>query len=105
MTCRACSSWPTPQSTDSIAVVSEAISTLPNVLYIFSRIRGSHGGEYEDTCLLGFSAVYPGGTLVNFYQTTRRYNPEDSHLPFIYLFIFTVESVAMSALSINPFPD
>jgi hypothetical protein len=20
-------------------------------------------------------------TLVNFYQTTRRYNPEDSHLP------------------------
>jgi hypothetical protein len=24
-------------------------------------------------------------TLVNFYQTTRRYNPEDSHLYMVYL--------------------
>jgi hypothetical protein len=24
-------------------------------------------------------------TLVNFYQTTRRYNPEDSHLHFVIL--------------------
>jgi hypothetical protein len=30
--------------------------------------------QLEDGCLLGCS------TLVNFYQTTRRYNPEDSHL-------------------------
>jgi hypothetical protein len=46
----------------------------------------------EDGCLLGCSGVLSGGialmmeaartseTLVNFYQTTRRYNPEDSHL-------------------------
>jgi hypothetical protein len=29
-------------------------------------------------------------TLVNFYQTTRRYNPEDSHLRTQILFSFTV---------------
>jgi hypothetical protein len=29
-------------------------------------------------------------TLVNFYQTTRRYNPEDSHLQIKYLFVFVV---------------
>jgi hypothetical protein len=33
-----------------------------------SRIWGSHGGEYEDGCLLGCST------------TTRCYSPEDSHL-------------------------
>jgi hypothetical protein len=43
------------------------------------------GGEYEDGCLLGCSALMmeasrTSETLVNFYQTTRRYNPEDSHL-------------------------
>jgi hypothetical protein len=71
---------------------------------IFSRIWGSHGGEYEDGCLLGCSAVKSTNvsedlaasiirailmmmeaarsseTLVNFYQTTQRYSPEDSHL-------------------------
>jgi hypothetical protein len=31
-------------------------------------------------------------TLVNFYQTTRRYNPEDSHLLFLY---FTRASVCL----------
>jgi hypothetical protein len=62
--------------------------------------------RYEDGCLLGCSAVFSGRsfptfqrpllppsaialmmeearsseTLVNFYQTTRCYNPEDSHL-------------------------
>jgi hypothetical protein len=25
-------------------------------------------------------AAMPSETLVNFYETTRRYNPEDSHL-------------------------
>jgi hypothetical protein len=47
---------------------------------------------FEDGCLLGCSAVKSGlialmmetartsEMLVNFYQTTRRYNPEDSHL-------------------------
>jgi hypothetical protein len=28
-------------------------------------------------------------TLVNFYQTTRRYNPEDSHLQTILITIFS----------------
>jgi hypothetical protein len=50
--------------------------------------------EPVDGCLLGCSAVHHQGdeislmmeaartseTLVNFYQTARRYNPEDSHL-------------------------
>jgi hypothetical protein len=35
-----------------------------------SRIWGSHGGEYEDGCFLGWVV---SETLVNFYQTTRRY--------------------------------
>jgi hypothetical protein len=41
--------------------------------------------SYEDGCLLGCSTVpcclhhQDAETLVN-YQTTRRYNPEDSHL-------------------------
>jgi hypothetical protein len=37
----------------------------------------------EDGCLLGCSFLEAARTsekLVNFYQTTRRYNPEDSHL-------------------------
>jgi hypothetical protein len=38
-----------------------------------SRIWASHGGEYEDGC-------FRGETLVNFYQTTRCYIPENSHL-------------------------
>jgi hypothetical protein len=31
---------------------------------------------------LMMEAARSSETLVNFYQTTRRYNPEDSHLPF-----------------------
>jgi hypothetical protein len=41
----------------------------------------------KDGCLLGCRAIAlmmeaagTSETLVNFYQTTRRYNPEDSHL-------------------------
>jgi hypothetical protein len=50
-----------------------------------SRIRGSHGGEYEDGCVLGCSTLMMEAartfeTLANFYQTTRRYNQKDSHL-------------------------
>jgi hypothetical protein len=41
--------------------------------------------EDEDGCLLGYSALMMEAartceTLVNFYQTIRRYNPEDSNL-------------------------
>jgi hypothetical protein len=63
---------------------------------VFSRIWGSHGGEYEDGCLLGCSARWvlialtmeaarTSETSVNVYQTTRRYNPEDSHLQKVLL--------------------
>jgi hypothetical protein len=55
-------------------------------------IWGSHYDEYEDGCLLACSAVWIGislptmqavqtsETLVNLYQSTGRYNLEDSHL-------------------------
>jgi hypothetical protein len=55
-------------------------------------ILGSHSGKYEDVCLLDccavvvwlialmMEAVSTSETSVNFYQTTRRNNPEDSHL-------------------------
>jgi hypothetical protein len=49
---------------------------------VLIRIWGSHGGEYEDGCLLGCSA-----------QTTRCYNPDDSHLRRCTS--FTVLSTAM----------
>jgi hypothetical protein len=45
---------------------------------------GCHGGEYEDDCLLGcalmMEAASTSETSVNFYQTTQRNNPKDSHL-------------------------
>jgi hypothetical protein len=52
---------------------------------IYIGISGSHGGDYEDGCLLGCCAVMmeaasTSETSVNFYQTTRRSNPEDNHL-------------------------
>jgi hypothetical protein len=80
---------------------------------LLRRIWGSHGGKYEDGCLLGCSTVYTGissptfqryvlpppsgrrvalmmeavrnsETLVCLYQCTRRCNPEDSHLRYHY---------------------
>jgi hypothetical protein len=49
---------------------------------VYSEISGSHGGEYEDGCLLGCCVVWSGGSSPtfqrcllpseNFYQTTRR---------------------------------
>jgi hypothetical protein len=64
-----------------------ALQSLFQTICRASRIWGSHGGESEDVCLLGsgrwvmMEATSTSETLVNFYQTTRRYNPEDSHLP------------------------
>jgi hypothetical protein len=71
-----------PLSTCSIPVLDP--DPCPHSKYRISRISGSHGGEYEDGCLLGCSALMmeaarTSETLVNFYQTIRRYNPEDSH--------------------------
>jgi hypothetical protein len=56
------------------------------------EISGSQGGEKKAGCLLGCCAIIrtmvalmleaasASGTLVNFYRTTRRNNPEDNHL-------------------------
>jgi hypothetical protein len=40
----------------------------------------------EDIALM-MEAARTSETLVNFYQTTRRYNPEDSHLQFTTMFV------------------
>jgi hypothetical protein len=78
-------------------VLNEVVYYTRRITLYNKRICGSHGGEYEDGCLLGCSAMWSGRlhalmmevartseTLVNFYQTTRRYNPEDNHLPLQY---------------------
>jgi hypothetical protein len=59
-----------------------------NLGNIICEISGSHGGEYEDGCLLCcctlialfMGAVTTYGTSLNFYQIKRRNNPADSHL-------------------------
>jgi hypothetical protein len=57
--------------------------------FVLGDISGSHGGEYEDDCLLGccaamialmMEAASTSETSVNFYQTIRCNIPEDSHL-------------------------
>jgi hypothetical protein len=43
--------------------------------------------EIRDSLIaLMMEAARTSETLVNFYQTTRRYNPEDSHLRFTNVF-------------------
>jgi hypothetical protein len=60
-----------------------------------SRIWGSHGGEYEDGCLLGCSTVLSGRSLPAFQRTllppsSRRWVKAYSHhLGFILLRIGT----------------
>jgi hypothetical protein len=61
----------------------KAIDSLPLLVERWwkSKIWGSHGGEYEDGFIaLMMEAARTSETLVNFYQTTQCYNPEDSHL-------------------------
>jgi hypothetical protein len=48
-----------------------------HILVLLHKILGSNGGEYENGCLLCCCAS-TSDTPVNFYQTTRRNNPEDS---------------------------
>jgi hypothetical protein len=55
------------------------MNCLPDVTW------GCHGGHYEDGCFLDCSAlmmeaVQTFETLLNSYQSTRRYNTVDSHL-------------------------
>jgi hypothetical protein len=65
--------------------------TSRNCLLLWNQeIKGSHGSEYKDGCLLGCSTMQSGRSLptfqskdlwkfVNFYKTTQ-HNPEDSHI-------------------------
>jgi hypothetical protein len=65
-------------------------------------ISGSHGGEYEDGCLLialMTEAARTSETLVNFYQTTRRYNPEDGQLHLSIILPSTAKSPKLSLFS------
>jgi hypothetical protein len=62
-----------------------SFTTFPHASIKASEISSSHGGEYEDGCLLGCCAMAmeagsTSETSVNFYLTTQRNNPEDSHL-------------------------
>jgi hypothetical protein len=41
---------------------------------------------YQHFEALMMEAARTSETLVNFYQTTRRYNPEDSHLHYLKLY-------------------
>jgi hypothetical protein len=52
--------------------------------FLFHEISGSHGGEYEDGCRSVMDATSTSEKLTNFYQTTRRNNPEDSHLQVLF---------------------
>jgi hypothetical protein len=47
---------------------------------IYQRFRGPVGPDDAGRFALMMEAATTSETLVNFYQTTRRYNPEDSHL-------------------------
>jgi hypothetical protein len=49
-------------------------------LRFFLTAGSSKGGEFIIALLM--EAVQTSETLVNLYQTTRRYNPEESHLKF-----------------------
>jgi hypothetical protein len=47
---------------------------------VYQRLRGTYCLHHQDLIALMMEATSTSETLVNFYQTTRRYNPEDSHL-------------------------
>jgi hypothetical protein len=54
-------------------------------VFLKELMKTTKNFSQEDGCLLGCSALMmeaagTSETLVNFYQTTRRYNPEDSHV-------------------------
>jgi hypothetical protein len=60
---------------------------LPMSRYTAGRPRAACGVEVntaiKTVIALMMEAAMTSETLVNFYQTTRRYNPEDSHLRLI----------------------
>jgi hypothetical protein len=59
---------------------------LCSVVEVYGRFRGTCCLHHQgDECLMTEAASI-SETSVNFYQTTRRYNPEDSHLHYMFLF-------------------
>jgi hypothetical protein len=54
-----------------------------NVVEVYQRFRGLCCLHHHPLIALMVEAASTSETLVNFYQTTRNYNPEDSHLPSV----------------------
>jgi hypothetical protein len=50
---------------------------------------------------LMMEAASTSETLVNFYQTTRRYNPEDSHFHYITCHVPSVEDLVHSQQEVD----
>jgi hypothetical protein len=46
----------------------------------------------KEIIALMMELVQTSETVVNFYQSTRRYNPEDSHLQRLYSYIYKLRS-------------
>jgi hypothetical protein len=56
---------------------------------VYQRFRGPCCLHHQDALMM--KAAGTSETLVNFYHTTRRYNPEDSHLPKrVYIIIIII---------------
>jgi hypothetical protein len=54
-----------------------------SLVEVYHRFRGPCCLHYQGLITLMMEAPRTSEMLVNFYQTTQRYNPEDSHLPYI----------------------
>jgi hypothetical protein len=63
-------------------VVAVRMFHLPNYSTDFDKVKFQvlTESDYEYGCLLVMEAASTSETSVNFYQTIRRNNPEDSHL-------------------------
>jgi hypothetical protein len=53
-----------------------------SLVEVYQRFRGTCCLHHQGASIIALmmEAACTSETLVNFYQTTRRYNPEDSHL-------------------------
>jgi hypothetical protein len=51
-----------------------------SLVEVYQRFRGPYCLRHQgDDFIMMMEVARTSETLVNFYQTTRRYNPEDSH--------------------------